>query len=272
MAVEEEVKGSYDFGRLSFKREELVRLKKQALAGWDLEAAWLREAGLEAGMRVLDVGCGPGFLSEKIAQEFGGCEVVGLELDDDLFAVATQVARNNPRLSVLKGNIYDTPLDPGGFDFACARLVFQHLDDPAAALHRIKDSLRPGGIVLIVDVDDSLLALYPPPPRFEEIVEWSRDRQSAAGGDRLVGRKLPHLLGRAGFSGPRFKVVVVTSLDLGLDNFLDVAVSSRVRRAAEEGLIDEAAPVMSGFRRQCAESDSYGFVGVVVCWAVKGGS
>ena len=109
--------------------------------------------GMEAG-RIHDVGCGKGrFLG---AAKAAGWDVLGVE-----FAPASaEAARRNFGVDVVVGDFLELRLD-GGFDVVTMWHVLEHLPNPAAALERAAELLRPSGrIVISVPNIDSLQARF----------------------------------------------------------------------------------------------------------------
>ena len=82
--------GTHRFGEFTSDEAELDRLERQATVAWDLERRVLLEAGLKPGMRVLDLACGPGFISSRIAETVQpGGTVTGVDVNDHLMAIVT---------------------------------------------------------------------------------------------------------------------------------------------------------------------------------------
>ena len=100
------------------------------------------EARLPAGASVLDVGCGTGFVLERLAERY---EVTGLEPD------ASVRARAHPSIApkLLPGGSDDlSALGGRTFDAVLMLDVLEHLDDDAAALRQVKPVIRTGGLLL----------------------------------------------------------------------------------------------------------------------------
>ncbi len=96
---------------------------------------------------VLDVGCGYGFGAAVLAETCRS--VVGLEPMADLYETATRLAAGVPGLSFRHGRIEDLE-DVERYDLVVLDNVYEHLPDPATALHRIDRALRPGGVVYLL--------------------------------------------------------------------------------------------------------------------------
>jgi SAM-dependent methyltransferase len=117
------------------------------------KVAWLRQ-GLEAGSRVLDVGASFGHFIAEAAAFF---DVAGLELSE--FAVKRSRELFGDQRNVV-GSIYAPPEEARGpWDAVTLWDVIEHVPDPRAALHRIRELLVPGGRLYLSTPDvDSFVA------------------------------------------------------------------------------------------------------------------
>lgn len=93
--------------------------------------------------RVLDVGCGRGFLLQEFRRR--GWEVLGTEADDTAAAHAQRVLK----LPVKLGALETLDLPAAGFDVVVLWHVLEHLGDPGATLVQVHRLLRPGGTLLV---------------------------------------------------------------------------------------------------------------------------
>ena len=106
-----------------------------------------------ADARVLEVGCGPGHLSIKLAER--GLEVTGVDLDPAMIerAVANATGAGNDRHpSFFVGDAAALPFPDASYDVVVSTFSVHHWDDPAAGLREIGRVLRPGGRALIWDL------------------------------------------------------------------------------------------------------------------------
>jgi SAM-dependent methyltransferase len=108
------------------------------------------------GARVLEVGCGPGHLSIRLARQHG-LEVTGLDLDPAMIARARANADRSRdgderRPSFLVGDVAALAFPDGSFDLVVSTLSLHHWADPTAGLAEIGRVLRPGGRALVWDL------------------------------------------------------------------------------------------------------------------------
>ncbi len=102
-------------------------------------------AGVEPGMRVLDVGCGPGALTEILAGLVGPDQVAAAEPSPSFAAAcATRV----PEADVREAPAEDLPWEDGAFDAALAQLVLHFMTDPLAGLREMQRVVKPGSVVI----------------------------------------------------------------------------------------------------------------------------
>jgi ubiquinone/menaquinone biosynthesis C-methylase UbiE len=99
-------------------------------------------AGVRSGMRVLDVGCGPGPLTAAIVA--AGCETTAV---DPSLPFATACAERNPTAQVEVAPAEEIPFDDDSFDAALAQLVVNFMQDPVAGVGQMRRVTRPGGTV-----------------------------------------------------------------------------------------------------------------------------
>ncbi len=219
---------------------EVERLAAQAQSGWDKEARMLSWFGLKDGMSVLEAGSGPGFITEQLLTLLPTSPVTCVEIDRALLDQAAQRLHPeaNPRLRLVEGSVMDTHLEGDQFDFAYARLLFQHLTDPLAAAKEIWRVLKPGGKLVVNDIDDELFGLFEPAlPEFAPVLKAFGQAQAARGGNRHIGRRLGHVLTAAGFQNIDLEVIGSHSIGIGVDPFLRHINPDRMRSLVERGLL-----------------------------------
>lgn len=109
-----------------------------------LAALFAGFAGIVPGYRVLDVGCGPGALTQQLVDRLGAEQVTAIDPSPP-FVAATR--RRCPGVDIRTGVAEDLPFDDAGFDAALAQLVVHFMRDPAAGLRQMARVTRSGGTV-----------------------------------------------------------------------------------------------------------------------------
>jgi len=121
------------------------------------------------GGRVLDVGCGPGLLSIRLADE-QGLDATGVDLDPDMIARAQANAERwnadgGRRPRFLVGDVAALPFSDDAFDLVVSTLSMHHWADVPEGLAEIARVLRPTGRALIWDVRQGVpLHVHTPNP------------------------------------------------------------------------------------------------------------
>ncbi len=258
---------SYDIEALPNVQAEIERLKLQAKIFWSQERHSLLEAGLKPEYRVADIGCGSGIITAQITELLTTGEVVGFDVKAQLIIIAQMLARQTPKMSICTGNVYSLHHVPdNSFDFVYARLLFQHLDQPLIALQEIYRILKPGGTVLIQDIDDGWIKLYPEPPELQKLITIANQLPATRGGDRTVGRKLVQYLSQANFQQITCTLRSLTTMTIGMETFLQMLSCFQSILALEGSSFDSKGQSLFDTIQVFARSNqSLGFVSVF--WA-----
>ncbi len=193
---------SYVFGH---SEEEIRRLMRQSRLGNPCTRRFLEQAGISAGMKVLDVGSGPGDVALLLADRVGpGGAVVGVEIDPATLDIARARARvaGYENVSFVAGDINSVELDDD-FDAIVGRLILIHLREPAATLRTLVRHLRPGGLMAFQDVDFTPPGVSIPPSRLcEQFDTWIKEAFRYGRLEMQMGLKLYHLFLEAGLPAP----------------------------------------------------------------------
>lgn len=221
---------------------EINRLKAQVLMGWEKEYKFLKWYGLVDGMKVLEVGCGPGFVTEKLVENLPNSEITALDVDEKLLTKAKQLLNKvpNSKVKFIQSSVYDTGLPNNSYDYVIARLIFLHLYEPMNATLEIFRILKPGGKLVIIDIDDGIFGVVQPNiDNFHSIINKLIDIQGKAGGNREIGRSLPRLLKTAGFSNIDLEAISVHSDLVGLEGFKEQFNPKRFEQFYKNGILSE---------------------------------
>jgi SAM-dependent methyltransferase len=124
--------------------------------GPQLAANLVEAAGVSAGDRVLDVGCGTGQLTAELAAVAGAANVAGLDVAEDVVAVCR---RRVPDADVRVGSAEELPFPDASFDAVLAQLVVNLVGDPPRAVREMARVARAGAVVAGCFWDDEEMPL-----------------------------------------------------------------------------------------------------------------
>ncbi len=208
--------GSYIIDQVSDATLELQRLEQQSKILRPLEQRVLTESGLRAEHRVLEIGCGPGFITSLLCELATDGEVLATDTDPKLLARCEQYVTKRPArgLTTMQVQGAKLPLADHRCDFSYLRFVLQHAPERQALLTEVHRTLTDGGIICVLDSDDGLVLQHPEDPMITQLLSTADERQQRKGGDRRVGRKLAGMLHEAGFTAIRTKLFTFTTSDL----------------------------------------------------------
>ena len=259
--------GSYEFGNFIENDKELDRLIKQANIATEMEKKLFLDCGLEDGMQVVDIACGPGITTSLISDLVPNGTVLGIDINGQLISLAKEQFSDRHNTDFKQSSIYE--LKPcQSFDFAYSRFLFQHLTSPISALKNVYNTLKSNGIYCVVDVDDSWLTVSPELNEFKTFTESASFYQSVNGGDRSVGRKLKTYFHEAGFEDVKQFVVPVTSQDIGMKNFLDLTTGFKKEQMAA-GRSNETNRELMEIYTLVDDPKAWGAIGIFVCVGVR---
>ena len=171
---------------------ELARLRQQARIFEAATADLLRRAGIEQGMRVLDIGCGVGDVSMIAAGIVGPRGVVvGLDRSERALSVARRRVEPSGygRLEFVGGELDSARFDEP-FDALIGRFILLHLRDREATLRRLRPLVKSGGIMAFIEMDIGTTSIVPDMPLFRKCVGWITDLYARTGTEIDMGAKL----------------------------------------------------------------------------------
>jgi len=186
---------------------EIQRLLLQGRLYNDHTEHALRLAGVQPGMRVLDVGCGPGDVSFVAARLVGSTgTVLGVDASSDVVELARARAAERG-LSTVKfeqTTIDDIAVDE--VDAVIGRLILMHLPDPISTLRHFAGLVRPGGLVAFCEFDIGAARSIPESPLSRALVDAIARVFQGAGLDPAFGAALHTLFRRAGLGVPQLTI------------------------------------------------------------------
>jgi ubiquinone/menaquinone biosynthesis C-methylase UbiE len=194
-------KSSYALGHADV---EVQRLLLQGQLYNDYTEHALRLAGLRPGMRVLDVGCGPGDVSFIAAGLVGSTgSVLGVDAAPEMVELARSRAAEKGLSAVqftqaaVDAIIVDEPVDA-----VVGRLILMHVPDPAAALRHLSALMRPGGVIAFSENDITGARSIPEIRLFNQVTAGIARAFEAMGLSPQFGNTLHTIFADAGLGAP----------------------------------------------------------------------
>jgi SAM-dependent methyltransferase len=240
--------------------EGKARLSVVSVALAPSTVSLLAAAGAREGMRVLDVGCGGGDVTLAFARLVGARgAVIGIDVDGVKLELAREDAAH-AGIGNVEYRIGDaTDIDARDeYDLVYARFLLTHLSDPASTLARMVAATRPGGTVVVEDLDHSAVYSYPTFPTLATYVALYNEVARRRGGDPEIGPKLLRMFLAAGLLEVEVRTAQPVFVDgppkrihqLTLENVSDAIAAEGIATAAE---LDPITLELEAF---CAEPDT----------------
>jgi len=166
--------------------------------------AIVNELPLKADMRVLDLACGDGFYTRRIADRLGADGfITGVDISPAYLSEAKRAVGEGgcAKVDFVEASFDRLPFPDGTFDLVwCAQSLYT-LSDPVVAIQHVARVLRPGGIVAVLENDTLHQVFLPWPVRLELPLRAAELRSLQEGSGNAskyyVGRRLPAILAAA---------------------------------------------------------------------------
>jgi ubiquinone/menaquinone biosynthesis C-methylase UbiE len=157
---------------------------------------------LTPGMRLLDVGCGPGTITLGLAAAVSPGEAVGIDVEETVLDRARTLAKQEraANLRFEQASAHTLPFDDDTFDAVFAHTLLEHVPDPRLVLTEMRRVLRPGGVLGVRDCDWGSGVFWPADPLVQQAADLYARVWSHNGGHPNLGRQLRALLRAAGFT------------------------------------------------------------------------
>lgn len=156
---------------------------------------------LRPGLRLLDIGSGPGTITADLARLVAPSTVTALEANEEAMDLTrTECEKQGLWLDYVVGDVHALEFEDDSFDVVHAHQVLQHVADPVQALREMRRVCRPDGIVAVRDADYHGFTWYPENPRLDRWMELYQTAARSNGGEPDAGRRLLAWANEAGFS------------------------------------------------------------------------
>ncbi len=206
------------------------------------------DTSYQAGSRVLEAGCGVGAQTVTLARNSLQALITSVDVSEASVSEARKkvAAAGLTNVHVLQADIFDLPFEPGSFDHVFVCFVLEHLPRPVEALCVLKDFIRPGGTITVIEGDHGSAYFHPDSEAARKAILCQVELQRRAGGNAMIGRELYPLLCNAGYSAvhvsPRMVYVDSSRPDLveGFTGNTFTAMIEGVRESAvKAGIIEQ---------------------------------
>ena len=170
---------------------------------------------------VLDVGCGTGEMTARLALKFERASFTGIDLEEPHLDRARERCRElGSRVRFQYGDALALPFPDGQFDLVVCRHLIQAVPDAGRVLAEIRRVLRPGGRMHLIAEDYGMLLCHPTELGSDGFWQRFPARFGAAVGcDMLVGRKAFTMLSDLGMTDIAADYVVVDTLRVPRETF-----------------------------------------------------
>jgi arsenite methyltransferase len=192
---------------------------------------------VQPGERVLDVGCGPGFYVSELLERVGPeGSVTGVDGAPPMLAVAAKRVEGHDNVGFHQSDVTSLPVDDESFDATLSVQVLEYVPDATAALAEMHRALRPGGRVVIWDVDWATVSWRSnDPARMRRLLDaWDKHLTHPSLPQTLAAR-----LREAGFEGVSAEGHSFTTTELDPETYGGSLTDLIVQYAVEQGGMDE---------------------------------
>ena len=155
-----------------------------------------------AGDLVLEAGCGVGAQTVILAQNSPEAQFVSLDISPESIGKAQALTWKEGIRNVRFGraDIYNLPFREKMFNHVFVCFVLEHLSNPSEALRGLKDAMRRGGTITVIEGDHGSAFFHPESAEARRTIDCLIRIQGTIGGDALIGRQVYALLDASGFS------------------------------------------------------------------------
>lgn len=136
----------------------IALLRAESRLKLDYVRSTLKAHQLGAGTRILDIGCGAGFLSNGLAAD--GYTVTGVDQSAGSLTVAQRHVPQEGSVLYKPADAYALPFADGSFDAVLMMDFLEHVDEPARAIAEAARVLRPQGILIFYTFNRTLVARF----------------------------------------------------------------------------------------------------------------
>lgn len=187
------------------------RLSLLAAVKWPTTQPLLERVGLRPGLHCLDVGCGIGTVTLRMAEAVQPTgKVTGIDFDEHSLKLARRAAEQLGLEVEFKAACASRLQDMSSYDLVFGRFLLTHLADAEQALAGMARAARPGGTVVVEDIEFTGHFSYPACSAFDRYVSLYQEVVRHKGGDPNIGPRLVGMFLDAGLTDVEVEVIQPT--------------------------------------------------------------
>lgn len=254
------MKNSYVHG---YNKKENSRLEDQAET---LEHLLHNDTVYKKGSSVLEAGCGVGAQTISLVKNNPLCNITSIDISHESVLAAKEKIESAGYTNVVfkQADIFNLPFEKNSFDHIFICFVLEHLPEPVKALSVLKQFLKPGGTITLIEGDHGSAYFHPESHYADQVIQCQVKLQKQSGGNANIGRQLYPLLEQSEFSeiyvSPRM-VYVDSSRPNLVEGFTKNTFTAMIEgiqdKAVENGLIS-AEEMNQGIKDLYRTADSDG--------------
>lgn len=221
-----------------YSMREAERLHDQAGTLTDLLH---HDTAYPTGSKVLEAGCGVGAQTIILSEGSPSARITSIDISEVSIAQASALLEGAgcTNVSFQVADINDLPFAPRSFDHVFCCFLLEHLPDPVRALKSLREVIREGGSITVIEGDHGSCFFHPDSEDARRAVKCLIDSQAHMGGNSLIGRELYPLLEQSGFEdidvSPRMVYVDSSKPEL-VEGFTKNTFTAMVEGARDKAL------------------------------------
>ena len=228
-----------------YEPSEKRRLQDQANTLVDL---FHSDTSYSVGSRILEVGCGVGSQTITLARKSPNASFLSIDISEESISQAQESLEpfGLKNVQFLCADIFNFDIETEPFDHVFVCHVLEHLSQPEKALSILKNLIKEGGTITVIEGDHGSTYFYPDSEAAQKVIQCQVELQNRTGGNANIGRELYPLLNSVGFKNVMVspRLVYVDSSKPGLvDGFTKNTFTAMIEGVRESSI---AAGLING--------------------------
>lgn len=157
------------------------------------------------GSSVLEAGCGVGAQTVILAGNSPSAGFTSVDISEESIAQAGRLLERAgvSNVTLRPADVFDLPFEKESFDHVFCCFLLEHLADPTGALGALREVLRTGGSMTVIEGDHGSCFFHPDSEYARLAIRCLIESQARLGGNALIGRELYGLLAASSFRDVR---------------------------------------------------------------------